>query len=47
MSDVDCFDGGKARRGSIVDETNEADNGEDLPTIHPVVDGRLRDEGRS
>lgn len=46
MSEVDCFDGGKARKGSIggVKEVNE---NEDLITIHPVIDGRLKDEGRS
>jgi hypothetical protein len=43
MSEVDCFDGGKARKGSIGGEINE---NEDLITIHPVIDGRLKDEAR-
>jgi hypothetical protein len=46
MSSVDCFEGSKARRG-VADKENRDDRGEDLPTIHPVVDGRLKDEGRS
>jgi len=48
MSGVDCFDGSKARRGRVADKKNGNDDGpaeEDLPTIHPVVDGRLKDEG--
>lgn len=47
MSEVDCFDGGKARKGSIGEVTQEIDEDEDLVTIHPVIDGRLKDEGRS
>jgi len=46
MSCVDCFEGSKARRGVAHKESGD-DQGEDLPTIHPVVDGRLKDEGRS
>jgi len=44
MSEVDCFDGGKARKGSIGEVKQE---GSDLITIHPGIDGRLKDEGRS
>ncbi|KAH9946326.1 Metallo-dependent phosphatase [Epithele typhae] len=52
MSDVDCFDGARMRRGRAEgeqkpkedEELNGAD--EDLLVIHPVVDGRLKDEGR-
>ncbi|KZP23699.1 Metallo-dependent phosphatase [Athelia psychrophila] len=46
MSDVDCFHGAKARKGSIGlgGQADAAD--EDLLLIHPVVDGRLKDEGR-
>ncbi|KAI1790780.1 Metallo-dependent phosphatase [Ganoderma leucocontextum] len=62
MSDVDCFDGAKVRRGrferdeaKVEDELDEGKGGEkielagfeeDLVTIYPVVDGRLKDEGR-
>jgi len=48
MSGVDCFDGSKARRGRVADKNNGDEGGprkEDLPTIYPVVDGRLKDEG--
>ncbi|KAI0807271.1 Metallo-dependent phosphatase [Fomes fomentarius] len=58
MSDVDCFDGAKMRRGRNEAKSSE-DNGvkpsereeltgaeEDLAVISPVVDGRLKDEGR-
>ena len=44
MSGVDCFDGGNARRGIVADRKNGENNGEDMPIIHPVVDGRLKDE---
>ncbi len=56
MSDVDCFDGGRMRKGEFGgdqvkqgkgQETEELSGAEeDLVTIHPVVDGRLKDEGR-
>lgn len=46
MSDVDCFNGAKARKGSVGDMVEVNENDEDLLVIHPVVDGRLRDEGR-
>lgn len=42
MSEVDCFDGGKARKGGVDHEDNYGE--EDLPTIHPTVDGRLKNE---
>jgi len=42
MSGVDCFDGGKARKGSVAYNGNYGE--EDLPTIHPMVDGRLKDK---
>jgi hypothetical protein len=41
-----CFDGSEARKGGVAVEKNK-DEDEDLPTIHPVVDGRLKDEARS
>lgn len=54
MSDVDCFDGSKARASKIIDKGGkEAEDElhsygeEDLAVIHPVIDGRLKDEGRS
>ncbi|EIW60617.1 Metallo-dependent phosphatase [Trametes versicolor FP-101664 SS1] len=57
MSDVDCFDGDRMRKGEFGgDQTKQQEKGqgaeelsgaeEDLVTIHPVVDGRLKDEGR-
>ena len=66
MSEVDCFDGEKMRKGRFGrdqakkgedratekegkdgDENAELTGSEeDLATIHPVVDGRLKDEGR-
>lgn len=58
MSDVDCFDGAKVRKGrfereeaKVQDEAKESKGEgegfeEDLVTIFPVVDGRLKDEGR-
>ena len=61
MSDVDCFDGARMRKGEFDEEvtkglgnTNAKDHEsvelsgaeEDLLTISPVVDGRLKDEGR-
>ena len=54
MSDVDCFDGASMRgagpktesgQAKEAVEANEAES--DLLTIHPEVDGRLKDEGRS
>lgn len=50
MSGVDCFDGAHARcapqekagRGG----DKEGEDAQDLITIHPVIDGRLHDEGR-
>ncbi|OSD02817.1 Metallo-dependent phosphatase [Trametes coccinea BRFM310] len=58
MSAVDCFDGDKMRKGEFEGEkaklpddkeqqTEEFDGSqEDLIVIHPIVDGRLKDEGR-
>ncbi|KIJ60609.1 hypothetical protein HYDPIDRAFT_138801 [Hydnomerulius pinastri MD-312] len=48
MSCVDCFDGEKARCLSKVDSESgqKKSHSEDLLVIHPVVDGRLKDEGR-
>ena len=46
MNCVDCFDGVKARKGSVGDMIEVNENNEDLLVIHPVVDGRLKDEGR-
>ena len=54
MSDVDCFDGARVRKGRFEREAEkepledeELDGAdEDLAVIHPVVDGRLKDEGR-
>lgn len=46
MSDVDCFHGAKARKGSIGVEDQGDNPHEDLLLIHPVVDGRLKDEVR-
>jgi hypothetical protein len=50
MSDVDCFDGSAVRSGkkqSTLDlqKIKEAYE-EDLLTISPEIDGRLKDEGR-
>jgi len=47
MSSVDCFGGSEARKGGVAVEKNEDEDEDDLPTIHPVVDGRLKDEARS
>lgn len=55
MSGVDCFDGAGARAACPVegyqldnDDSNDGDRGEDdLVLIHPVLDGRLADRGRS
>jgi len=44
MSGVDCFDGEKARAGEtgLIDETDD-----DLISVCPVIDGRLKDEARA
>lgn len=52
MSDVDCFDGSKVRVQPHEAEAEDKDQvhehtEEDLATIQPVIDGRLKDEGRS
>ena len=52
MSDVDCFDGGSVRGRKPRQETEEQPqekldvSEEDLVVIHPIVDGRMKDEGR-
>lgn len=62
MSDVDCFDGERMRKGRFereqtkevkteeggqVGENVELNGAEDdLAYINPIVDGRLKDEGR-
>lgn len=49
MSGVDCFDGGTVRRGrgaAVQVESSDSPSHQDLPVIHPAVDGRLKDEGR-
>ncbi|GJE86791.1 bifunctional metallophosphatase/5'-nucleotidase [Phanerochaete sordida] len=49
MSPVDCFDGGSVRRRGHAEQAQESVDvsEEDLVTIHPVVDGRFKDEGRN
>ncbi|KII88925.1 hypothetical protein PLICRDRAFT_175177 [Plicaturopsis crispa FD-325 SS-3] len=47
MSDVDCFDGAQARSGQAGEAKEDTElSEEDLITVHPSVDGRLKDEGR-
>ena len=58
MSSVDCFDGALARKaGQDIDGTEDDGQGEveeedmnvtkkNLLVVHPVVDGRLKDEAR-
>ena len=49
MSGVDCFDGGsmRGRRPHVQEEQESLDVSEDdLITVHPIVDGRFKDEGR-
>ncbi|KZV84073.1 Metallo-dependent phosphatase [Exidia glandulosa HHB12029] len=43
MSNVDCYDGQAARSGTA----HREQKGADLITIHPVVDGRMKDVARS
>lgn len=51
MSDVDCLDGNRMRsqkpQDDEIQDTTEDVSEEDLITIHPVVDGRFKDEGRN
>jgi 5'-nucleotidase len=47
MSGVDCFDGQKARSGEEFEGIPQGEGDEDLLVVSPVVDGRLRDEGRN
>lgn len=44
MSPVDCFDGKSMRCGARAFENIDDDS--DLLAIHPIIDGRLHDEGR-
>jgi len=48
---VDCFDGRGARCGVSIEQGKDVHPGgegeEDLVVIHPAVDGRLKDEGRT
>jgi len=46
MSGVDPFDGEKIRGGQRTTEKQENNEVDDLLTISPEVDGRLKDEGR-
>lgn len=46
MSGVDCFNGSKARKGSVNGDEKRDNEDEDMLVIHPVIDGRLKDEGR-
>jgi 5'-nucleotidase len=57
MSPVDCFDGAKVRtlahKGRVEMTERETDDkdvefvdNDDLLVVHPMVDGRLKDEGR-
>lgn len=49
MSGVDCFDGAKQRAGEPQGESDGLGkpSEEDLPVVHPWVDGRLRDEAQN
>lgn len=51
MSGVDCFDGGSVRSRKANDEAELKEtldvSEDDIITIHPFVDGRFKDEGRS
>jgi len=49
MSGVDCFNGKKVRRGGNGSGENGHGKGysEDLPVIHPVADGRIKDVARN
>ncbi|EKM55738.1 uncharacterized protein PHACADRAFT_95531 [Phanerochaete carnosa HHB-10118-sp] len=51
MSIVDCFDGGSIRKRKPHVQQEEQESldvsEEDLVTIHPIVDGRFKDEGRN
>jgi 5'-nucleotidase len=47
MSDIDAYQGAEARRGRPVGlKTSDETENDDLLVAHPVVDGRLKDEGR-
>jgi 5'-nucleotidase len=44
MSSVDCFDGARLRAGGspVQDGAKSNEQDEDMITIHPIVDGRLK-----
>lgn len=49
MSPVDCFDGATMRgqaKNADAEQGDEREEESDLLTIHPVIDGRLKDEGK-
>jgi hypothetical protein len=46
MHPVDPLDGEKMRRGQKLTEAQVQDKDDDLLTISPTVDGRLKDQGR-
>ncbi|KAI3613606.1 flagellar associated protein [Moniliophthora roreri] len=46
MSDVDAFDGKEVRAGRKSNKEVDESASEDLLVIEPMVDGRLKDEGR-
>lgn len=51
MTNVDCFDGERARGGQERNEADEVevedkDSDDDLLVVTPVIDGRLKDKGR-
>lgn len=49
MTQVDCFDGAKQRAGEPQDDRDALGkpSDEDLLVVHPLVDGRLKDEGKN
>lgn len=46
MSSVDGFNGSKMRKGNVGGYEQGDNEDEDMLVIHPVIDGRLQDEGR-
>jgi len=49
MTGVDCFDGAKQRVGEPQDGSDAIgqSSNEDLSVVHPLVDGRLKDEAQN
>ncbi|KAF4614842.1 hypothetical protein D9613_002892 [Agrocybe pediades] len=45
MASVDAFDGANARKGRTCANV-PAEGNDDLLVVHPIIDGRLKDEGR-